>query len=315
MVESKSMQQALTRGRRAAPLVFQEIQLLLQRNTPLVLADFDGLVRQFLHAIYSAGGMESLEDALESLHLSTERTPRKAVRNWSAYINTHLKKFFRGLTRAPTHASNITSDTVEFGPKSIAPVRRSRLNPDAKEFYPSTVNRMAVLGVIERLQMVRSPFWSVPPVYPPVFPPRSKARAFPINLKKVLATGISYAGSLPVGKVLASPSHASVSSLADATCKLQQEHSDSLEGSSRVSLISEADSLLCNWEMADNDAPEPTTTDCTDSEQSSLDDDQLVGSCELPCNLVDKQDGFIMIPSHPEDSISVTSDISDFVIV
>eukprot|EP00930_Biecheleria_cincta_P048854 TRINITY_DN34111_c0_g1_i1.p1 TRINITY_DN34111_c0_g1~~TRINITY_DN34111_c0_g1_i1.p1 ORF type:complete len:311 (-),score=36.94 TRINITY_DN34111_c0_g1_i1:147-1079(-) len=302
-------------GRRVAPLVLQEIQLLLQQNTPMMLADFDGLVRQFLHAIYSTGGKASLEYALESLHVSTERTPREAIRNWPAYINTYLKKFFRGLARAPTRASGIISDTLEVRPKTIAPVRRSRLNPHAMEFYPSAINRIAMLGVIKHLNAVQSSFWNSSPMHPPSFPLSSPPCAFPTTLTKVLATGVSYAGNLADGQNKGSPSNASVSSLADSMCKLQQERVDAWEISPRGSFISDTDSFLCKWEMADSDEPEHTSAVCTDSDQTSLEDGQLIGSREVSSRLDDVQDGFIVIPSHPEDSMSVCSSCTDFVMV
>lgn len=283
----------------------------------MMLADFDGLVRQFLHAIYSAGGKASLGDALESLHSSTERTPREAIRNWSAYINAHLKKFFRGLTRAPTNASSIISDSLGFRPKTIVPVRHTRLNPDALLFYPSAINRAAMLGVIEHLNLMHSSFWMSSPMHPPSPPLCSPPRAFPVKLTEVLATGISPVGNL--GQSNGSPSDAPWSSSADFVCKLQQERVDarenSWENSSRVSLKSETDSFLRNWEMADCEEPEPSTAGCSDSEQSSADDSQLMVTRGVLRSMDGKHDEFIVIPSHPEDSMSVCSGCSDFVMV
>lgn len=87
-----------------ASVVHCEICALLGDDSPLILSDFDSLVRQLLHAIYGVSGHEGLRSALDSLHVITKSKPRETVGNWSAYINKLLKTTFKACSKQQRQA-------------------------------------------------------------------------------------------------------------------------------------------------------------------------------------------------------------------
>lgn len=75
--------------------VGEEMGAFLQASAVLQLADFDGLVRQFLYAIHGISGREGVREALTTLHDQTDGLERSSVENWSVHTSQILKMFFK----------------------------------------------------------------------------------------------------------------------------------------------------------------------------------------------------------------------------
>jgi hypothetical protein len=82
-------------------IINQEICGRLKGNEALAWADFDGPIRQCLHALHSLGGIREVRDALDVLHTSTFGKPRRWMSNPKAYIHKILKNVVRELGRRP----------------------------------------------------------------------------------------------------------------------------------------------------------------------------------------------------------------------
>jgi hypothetical protein len=90
-------------------VVNREMETLLLCGVPLLPSDFDGPVRQKLHAIYGIGGDEALQNAMEDVYTSARSKHRKAAGNWRAWINTILKRFLRELKQR-RHGKLLTAE-------------------------------------------------------------------------------------------------------------------------------------------------------------------------------------------------------------
>jgi hypothetical protein len=69
------------------------VRKAVAQNPSLQWADFDGLVRQFLHAIHGVGGRDAVHDSMGIVFLQTVRKDRDRVENMSRYIVAILRKF------------------------------------------------------------------------------------------------------------------------------------------------------------------------------------------------------------------------------
>lgn len=72
-----------------------EIQGVLGVSPMLRRPDFDGSIRQHLHAIRSVGGAASVRNAMHLVHEATLGKNRKTVQKWPAYLLRLLKHFLR----------------------------------------------------------------------------------------------------------------------------------------------------------------------------------------------------------------------------
>lgn len=84
----------------------------------MVRSDFDGQVRQHLHAIHSVGGLEGVQTAMQVVHKIVIGKSRADVRRWPAYMVTILKKVHEELKAGPRQsrmefAGNHTSSNTE----------------------------------------------------------------------------------------------------------------------------------------------------------------------------------------------------------
>jgi hypothetical protein len=97
-------------------MIRDELRSLVKDNPTLQWSDFDGLVRQYLHAIHGIGGPEKVRDALEVVDRSTREKPRAWAKNWSAYLNTCLKKFLNGMPSLEDDNSMMSGHSLPFIP-------------------------------------------------------------------------------------------------------------------------------------------------------------------------------------------------------
>lgn len=111
----EATQAAKAKGGGARDEIHQEITSLLQHKTPLQRNDFDGQVRQCLHAIHGIGGHQGVHDALQIIQLQTTKKERASVGKWSAYIHKLLRRFLDNSTaevRARCIAEHSIPETV-----------------------------------------------------------------------------------------------------------------------------------------------------------------------------------------------------------
>lgn len=313
-------------SQRSGPLksvVVSEIDLLLQRNMSLELSDFDGLVRQFLHAIYGAGGKVSLQDALDAVHESTKYKPREVVGNWSAYINKHLKSFFRDLTQKTkdsAEASELPGDTDHM----------TQLNPEAPIFVPgamvhllhkelqlmqtmplshgvapipgSCASMRPLPCFVDAKAMVCVPSrveWLLcGPFLPPLCPPPHVL----FNVSGSLAAPTRDAENFVSGLSQQRPSEASTSLSAALSYKVPQESMDVWEISSEASSISLVQSSRCGWEIVDGNVLAHSSV-AGSIAKSSQDYDS------------DEEDLVVLSTTNESDPVDILSGDDDFVLV
>mmetsp|Transcript_67251 Transcript_67251/g.217031 ORF Transcript_67251/g.217031 Transcript_67251/m.217031 type:complete len:639 (-) Transcript_67251:274-2190(-) len=84
--------------RRVKDEILAEIRTILEDNSTLQRADFDGHVVQFLHAVHGVGGSEGIRSVFRTIHSATVEKTRRDVRNWPAYLVVLLKRCFADLS-------------------------------------------------------------------------------------------------------------------------------------------------------------------------------------------------------------------------
>lgn len=96
-------------------LLANAIEDIVQKKSPLQKWDFDGPVRQHLHAIHgnANGGMQKVHEALLIIHASTAHKERMAVKKWSAYILKLLRIFLSSLSPEVSQRSGSSSAGVD----------------------------------------------------------------------------------------------------------------------------------------------------------------------------------------------------------
>mmetsp|Transcript_12815 Transcript_12815/g.36827 ORF Transcript_12815/g.36827 Transcript_12815/m.36827 type:complete len:680 (+) Transcript_12815:162-2201(+) len=62
-------------------------------------ADFDGQVKQYLHAIRTRGGSGRVFEAIQAIHTAMNGKTRSSVRRWPAYLVALLKRFLADITK------------------------------------------------------------------------------------------------------------------------------------------------------------------------------------------------------------------------
>jgi len=73
----------------------QAISTVLEMIPTLHRPDFDGQVRQYLHAIRSKGGQPGVLDAIQVIRIAMVGKTRTSIRKWPAYLVTLLKRFLQ----------------------------------------------------------------------------------------------------------------------------------------------------------------------------------------------------------------------------
>jgi len=122
---------ACAAAKKKSGLVLQDIERLLSLNGTLLWADFDGKVRQFLHAIHSVAGEPGVQAALLQVHETTSDKRRDDVRNWPAYVQRLLKRAF--LEYQAAHRQDADSDQ---GSCEVAAARAPALPPGPAVWVP-----------------------------------------------------------------------------------------------------------------------------------------------------------------------------------
>eukprot|EP00928_Gymnodinium_smaydae_P056740 TRINITY_DN40068_c0_g1_i1.p1 TRINITY_DN40068_c0_g1~~TRINITY_DN40068_c0_g1_i1.p1 ORF type:complete len:550 (+),score=105.50 TRINITY_DN40068_c0_g1_i1:97-1746(+) len=77
-----------------------EIAYVLEITPALHRVDFDGQVRQYLHAVRSVGGSRAVKAAIELIHKAINGKTRKNIQKCSAYLVALLKRFHREIKDA-----------------------------------------------------------------------------------------------------------------------------------------------------------------------------------------------------------------------
>jgi len=75
--------------------VWEDISWLLQEVTLFKKSDFDGRVRQYLHAIRTASGRSGVQEALLKVRNSVNGMHRDDVKKPSAYLQTLLRRHLK----------------------------------------------------------------------------------------------------------------------------------------------------------------------------------------------------------------------------
>eukprot|EP00930_Biecheleria_cincta_P102489 TRINITY_DN94229_c0_g1_i1.p1 TRINITY_DN94229_c0_g1~~TRINITY_DN94229_c0_g1_i1.p1 ORF type:complete len:514 (+),score=96.45 TRINITY_DN94229_c0_g1_i1:142-1683(+) len=81
----------------------EEVKWLLQQTQVLRSSDFDGKVRQWLHAYLTNGGTEYLREAMDMLNSAMANKRREDVSKWAAYLCVLLKRFHKGDPDSKAH--------------------------------------------------------------------------------------------------------------------------------------------------------------------------------------------------------------------
>eukprot|EP00927_Polykrikos_kofoidii_P043918 TRINITY_DN38009_c0_g2_i1.p1 TRINITY_DN38009_c0_g2~~TRINITY_DN38009_c0_g2_i1.p1 ORF type:complete len:744 (-),score=68.41 TRINITY_DN38009_c0_g2_i1:127-2358(-) len=82
-------------ARKAKDDIYEEVGLLVDSSNGLLeRRDFDGQIRQFLHATYGLGGRPKVREALQVVQAGTAQKTRQTMKKPSAFIITLLRKFF-----------------------------------------------------------------------------------------------------------------------------------------------------------------------------------------------------------------------------
>lgn len=81
--------------RRAKDDIYDEVGVACEASRGLLeRRDFDGQIRQFLHAIHGLGGRQKVKECMVIVQLGTQRKSRASMRNPSAFIVTLIRRFF-----------------------------------------------------------------------------------------------------------------------------------------------------------------------------------------------------------------------------
>lgn len=121
MCAHKKQQVDVCKDRSITCLINKEISDRLKGNETLLWQDFDGKIRQCLHAIHGNGGLQEVRDALDALHISTCHKPRVWVQNPSGYIHKILKDFVRSV-RKGCGSQRIRRGNLAISPGRVPPL-------------------------------------------------------------------------------------------------------------------------------------------------------------------------------------------------
>lgn len=77
---------------KAKDQISADIGLLLSGHSTLQRTDFDGSVRQCLHAIHGISGQQGVREALQIVNFFTSKKQRGVVRHWPAYVGKLVRK-------------------------------------------------------------------------------------------------------------------------------------------------------------------------------------------------------------------------------
>jgi len=95
-MEAEGLDAGFTAQRRTKDDIADEVHQILQDYPVLLELDFDGPVKQCLHAIHTVGGRHAVREALHSVGDCAKRNEaRGQVRKWPAYVQALLKRFLR----------------------------------------------------------------------------------------------------------------------------------------------------------------------------------------------------------------------------
>lgn len=79
-------------GGKAKDQISADIGLLLSGHSTLQKTDFDGSVRQCLHAIHGISGQQGVREALQIVNFFTSKKQRAVIRHWPAYVGKLVRK-------------------------------------------------------------------------------------------------------------------------------------------------------------------------------------------------------------------------------
>lgn len=85
--------------------VDEEIGVALAASPALRRSDFDGRVRQYLHAIHTKGGRDRVRDAVETINVAVMGKTRATIQKWPAYLVALLKRFHQDVCGGAEHGS------------------------------------------------------------------------------------------------------------------------------------------------------------------------------------------------------------------
>lgn len=101
----------------ASSMINREIRAFLRSSKVWQMRDFDGSIRQCLHAIHGFDGMLGVRAALDKLHTSSCGKARAQYMNPKGYIHKILKSCVREL-RQQLHWKKVESKSVSDAPTS-----------------------------------------------------------------------------------------------------------------------------------------------------------------------------------------------------
>jgi len=92
-------------------MIEDEVSDILSQTDVLRRSDFDGQVRQWLHAIRTVGGIERVQEALQIVLSAVGNKQRNDVQRWPAYIMGLLKKFHRDGSASKGKSQTLQSES------------------------------------------------------------------------------------------------------------------------------------------------------------------------------------------------------------
>lgn len=119
----------------------QEVQDILEVSPVLRRFDFDGSVRQYLHALRSMGGRAKVREALLLIHRATRDKERRTIQKWPAYLLKLLKRFLRS-----PEADDLSDDGDQC---ASAPVEPSRVLEDSSQSALTWLNSSLPLATFQ----------------------------------------------------------------------------------------------------------------------------------------------------------------------
>jgi len=97
----------------ASTQIQEDIFLFLEVCTIFKKTDFDGRVRQYLHALRTIGGRKCVHEALDNVRDSVEGFDRKQIQKPSAYLLSSLKRYLRAIKcMTPTREPEVAKTTT-----------------------------------------------------------------------------------------------------------------------------------------------------------------------------------------------------------
>jgi len=125
-----------------------EIQAMLAVSPVLRRFDFDGSVRQHLHAIRSVGGLAKVQEAMYLTHGATRDKKRHTVQKWPAYLLKLLKHFLRA-TQDGKHLTAPSPAVSTTASPFASPAMRASAEPAHSPFSETSTAASSGLGASE----------------------------------------------------------------------------------------------------------------------------------------------------------------------